>query len=102
MSTPRWQTVALVPVMAAVWLLAGCGKSPAPTTASTTPAAAPSSTAGSGSGSTPAARLGPSGSAAEQQDLQQAQQDIADLEKALSQADSGLNANQQTEGDVNP
>ena len=102
MRTPRWQKVALVPVIAAAWLVAGCGKSPAPTTASTTPAAAPSSTAGSGSGSTPAATLGPSGSAAEQQDLQQAQADIGDLEKALSQVDSGLNANQQTEGDVNP
>ena len=99
MITPRWQKVALVPVVVAIWLLAGCGKSPGPTTAPTTPATAPST---AGSGSTPAATPGPSGSAPEQQDLQQAQQDIGDLEKALSQVDSGLNANQQTEGDVNP
>ena len=99
MSTPRWQKVALVPVIAAAWLVAGCGKSPGPSTAPTLPATAPLT---AGSGSTPAVTPGPSGSAAEQQDLQQAQADIGDLEKALSQVDSGLNANQQTEGDVNP
>jgi hypothetical protein len=62
-----------------MWLLAGCSKSPSPTTSATIPA-----------------------TAAEQQDLDQAQRDIADLEKALSQVDAGLNSDQQTEGDVNP
>jgi len=101
---PRWQRVALVPAMAATWLLAGCGKSPSPSTAATTPATAPGTTAPStaGSGSTAATTSAPSGSTAEQQDLAQAQKDIADLERALSQVDSGLNTNQQTEGDVNP
>jgi len=101
---PRWQRVALVPALAATLLLVGCGKSPSPSTAATTPATAPATTAPStaGSGSTPAITVAPSGSTAEQQDLAQAQKDIADLEKALSQVDSGLNANQQTEGDVNP
>jgi hypothetical protein len=76
--------------MAGVWLLAGCGKSPSATSSGTTPAMAPATT--------PA----PSSSTAEQQDLAQAQQDIADLEKSLVQVDAGLNANQQTEGDVSP
>jgi uncharacterized phage infection (PIP) family protein YhgE len=67
--------------VAALWLLAGCSKGPGPATSATTPATAP-------------------GTAAEQQDLAQAQQDIADLEKSLAQVDAGLNANQQTEGDV--
>ena len=83
MIIPRWQRVALVPAIAATWLLAGCGKSPSPSSAATTPATAP-------------------GTDAEQQDLAKAQQDIADLEKSLAQVDSGLNANQQTEGDVSP
>jgi hypothetical protein len=101
----RWRRVALVPaVLAATWLLAGCGKgsgaSPAPTSSSTAPATAAPSTAGSVSA--PATTSAPAGTAAEQQDLVQAENDIADLEKALSQVDSGLNANQQTEGDVNP
>ena len=100
MITPRWQKVALVPVVAAALLLAGCSKSPSPTTATTAPATASAATIPSTAGSGPAPA--PSGSNAEQQDLVQAQQDIADLEKALSQVDSGLNANQQTEGDVNP
>jgi hypothetical protein len=101
----RWQKVALVPVVAGTWLLAGCSKSPSPATAPTTPATVPSPAAipsTAGSGHTPAATSAPSGSTAEQQDLAQAQADIADLEKALSQVDSGLNANEQTEGDVNP
>ena len=104
MIVPRWQTVALIPAMAAMWLLAGCGKSPGPSTAATTPATAPATAVPSmtGSGPTPATTSVSSGSNAEQQDLAQAQKDIADLEKALSQVDSGLNANQQTEGDVNP
>ncbi|HWD72766.1 MAG TPA: hypothetical protein VG779_09590 [Actinomycetota bacterium] len=103
MIIPRWQRAALVPALAATWLLAGCGKSPSPSTAATTPATAPGATAPSaaGSGSIPATSA-LSGSTAEQQDLAQAQKDIADLEKALGQVDSGLNANQQTEGDVNP
>ena len=104
MIVPRWQRVALIPVLAATGLLAGCGKSPSPSTAATTPATAPATAAPSTAGSrpTPATTPAPSGSNAEQQDLAQAQKDIADLEKALSQVDSGLNANQQTEGDVNP
>ena len=82
--TPRtWQKAALIPALAALWLLPGCSKSSSPASSATTPAAAP-------------------GTAAEQQDLAQAQQDIADLEKSLAQVDSGLNANQQTEGDVSP
>ena len=105
MIIPAWQRVALVPaVLTATWLLAGCGKgsssSTAPTSPSTAPATAPPSTAGSAPA--PAMTSAPAGTAAEQQDLVQAQKDIADLEKALSQVDSGLNANQQTEGDVNP
>lgn len=99
MIVPRWQTVALVPVMAATLLVAGCGKGSNPSMAATTPATTPST---AGSGSAPATTSAPSGSTAEQEDLAQAQKDIADLEKALSQVDSGLNANQQTEGDVNP
>ncbi|HEX9314216.1 MAG TPA: hypothetical protein VGA71_02245 [Actinomycetota bacterium] len=104
MITPRWRKVALVVVVGAAWLLAGCSKSSSPTTATTAPATTPATTIPSTAGSrpTPAATPAPSGSDAEQQDLQQAQRDIADLEKALSQVDSGLNANQQTEGDVNP
>lgn len=97
--------MALVPVMAGAWLLAGCSKSPSPAIVPITPATAPSATtipSTAGSGHTPAATSAPSGSTAEQQDLAQAQADIADLEKALSQVDSGLNANEQTEGDVNP
>jgi hypothetical protein len=38
--------------------------------------------------------------AAEQQDLGQAQQHLAELEKSLAQVDAGLNSNQQTEGDA--
>jgi hypothetical protein len=90
MTPTTWQKAALIPAMAALWLLAGCGKSPGPTSSGTTPATAP--------GTTPA----PSSSIAEQQDLSQAQQDIADLEQSLAQVDAGLNANQQTEGDVTP
>ena len=90
MTLRTWQKVALIPAMAGVWLLAGCGKSPSATSSGTTPATAPATT--------PA----PSSSTAEQQDLAQAQQDIADLEKSLAQVDAGLNANQQTEGDVSP
>ena len=82
MSPTRWQSAALIPAVAALWLLAGCSKSSSPTSA-TTPATAP-------------------GTAAEQQDLGQTQQDIADLEKSLAQVDAGLNSNQQTEGDVSP
>jgi hypothetical protein len=88
--TPTWQKAALIPAIVAVWLLAGCGKSPSPTSSGTTPATAP--------GTTPA----PSSSIAQQQDLAQAQQDIVDLEQSLVQVDAGLNANQQTEGDVTP
>jgi hypothetical protein len=77
----RLQSAALIPAVAALGLLAGCSKSPSPSSSATTPAAAP-------------------GTAAEQQDLTQAQQNIADLEKSLAQVDAGLNANQQTEGDA--
>ena len=83
MTPTRWQKVALIPAVAALWLPPGCSKSSSPATSATTPATAP-------------------GTAAEQQDLAQAQQDIADLEKALSQVDAALKADQQTEGDVNP
>ena len=83
MTPTRWQKVALIPAVAGLWLLTGCGTSSSPPTSATTPATAP-------------------GTAAEQQDLAQAQQDIADLEKALSQVDAALKADQQTEGDVNP
>jgi hypothetical protein len=75
-SPTRWQSAALIPAVAALWLLAGCSKSSSPTSAT-----AP-------------------GTAAEQQDLGRTQQDIADLEKSLAQVDAGLNSNQQTEGDV--
>ena len=105
MIVPRWHRVALVPaVLAATWLLAGCGKGSGSSTAPTSPSTAPATAAPSTAGSAPAPppTSAPSDSAAEQQDLVQAQNDIADLEKALSQVDSGLNANQHTEGDVNP
>jgi hypothetical protein len=82
-SPTRWQKAALIPAVAALWLLAGCSKSSSPATSATTPATAP-------------------GTAAEQLDLAHAQQDIADLEKSLAQVDAGLNSNQQTEGDVSP
>jgi hypothetical protein len=79
-SPTRWQKAALIPAVAALWLLAGCSKSSSPATSATTPP----------------------GTAAEQLDLAHAQQDIADLEKSLAQVDAGLNSNQQTEGDVSP
>jgi len=78
--------VALIPAMAGIWLLAGCSKSASPASSATTPATAPPS----------------SSSIAEQQDLTQTQQDIADLVQSLAQVDAGLNANPQTEGDVSP
>lgn len=92
-----------VPLLVGAGLVAvACSKPASPGSAATTPAT-PAATGGApsvppGQTATPV----PIDPAAEQQDLQQAQQDIADLEKALSQADSGLNANPTTEGDVNP
>jgi hypothetical protein len=78
----RRQKAALIPAVAALWLLPGCSKGSGPTSAATPATAA--------------------GTSAEQQDIAKAQQDIADLEKSLGQVDAGLNADQQTEGDVTP
>jgi len=108
----RTWKAALAPALVAALLAAGCGKStPSSSSGGTPSGGTPSATGSTGAAPTGAAAGPPSspagtGSAGGQQSegaaIAQAQQDIKDLDGMLGQADSGLNAKQATEGDVNP
>ncbi len=102
-----WNACLICALAGAALLGAGCGTPSAPSSSATTAPATTTSTVTTGppnqsSSPVPIPTSSAAEAQAEQQDLNQAQQDIADLEKALSAADSGLNANPNTEGDVNP